>query len=339
MMAVSKKEITQDMFQPAVIDKSLQEQVSGPSIGFWSDGFRRLRKNKAAMVSAFIILLIVIMALVGPHMSKYGIDDQDLKRSNLPPRISALANIHWLPFDGKNEQGVDVYKERGIKQDLWFGADKLGRDLWTRVWKGTQISLFIAVVAAAADLIIGVAYGGISAYFGGQVDNIMQRILEVLNGIPNLVIIILLIIVMQPGIPAIILAIAMTGWIGMARIIRGEVLKLKNLEFVLAARTLGASDSRIISKHMVPNTMSMIIIHTMFSVPGAIFFEAFLSFIGLGVRPPMASLGVLINEGYKMLSLHPYQALFPGVIISLLLICFNIFGDGLRDAFDPKLRQ
>jgi len=326
------------MFEPAVIDVSVQEKIERKSISYWGDAFRRLRQNKAAMVSAVIILFIVIMALIGPLMNKWGIDDQKLTRSNLPPRISALSNIHWLPFDGQ-ENGVDMYKQRGIKTDFWFGADKLGRDLWTRTWKGTQISLFIAVVAAAGDLIIGVAYGGISAYFGGQVDNIMQRIVEVLTGIPNLVLIILLIIILEPGITAIILAIAMTGWLGMSRLIRGEVFKLKSMEYVLAARTLGASHSRIITKHMVPNTLSIIIIHTMFSIPGAIFFEAFLSFIGLGIRAPQASLGVLINEGYRMLSLHPYQALFPGLIISLLLICFNIFGDGLRDALDPKLRQ
>jgi oligopeptide transport system permease protein len=337
-MAISRTDITQDMFEPAVIDVSVQEKIERKSISYWGDAFRRLRQNKAAMVSAVIILFIVIMALIGPLMNKWGIDDQKLTRSNLPPRISALSNIHWLPFDGQ-ENGVDVYKERGIKTDFWFGADKLGRDLWTRTWKGTQISLFIAVVAAAGDLIIGVAYGGISAYFGGQVDNIMQRIVEVLTGIPNLVLIILLIIILEPGITAIILAIAMTGWLGMSRLIRGEVFKLKSMEYVLAARTLGASHSRIITKHMVPNTLSIIIIHTMFSIPGAIFFEAFLSFIGLGIRAPQASLGVLINEGYRMLSLHPYQALFPGLIISLLLICFNIFGDGLRDALDPKLRQ
>lgn len=338
-MDTSKLEITQDMFQPADIDESAQEAIARPSISYWGDAFRRLRRNKPAMIGAIIILLIVLMALIGPLMNKFGVDGQDLTRSNLPPRISALSNIHWLPFDGENQQGVDLYQQRHITTNLWFGADNLGRDLWTRVWKGTQISLFIAVVAAGADLIIGVAYGGISAYFGGMTDNIMQRIVEVLSGIPNLVLIILLIIILQPGVTAIILAIAMTGWLGMSRIIRGEVFKLKSMEYVLAARTLGASHSRIISKHMVPNTLSMILIQVMFSVPGAIFFEAFLSFIGLGIRAPQASLGVLINEGYKMLSLHPYQALFPGVIISLLLLCFNIFGDGLRDALDPKLRQ
>jgi len=337
-MAVSKAEITQDMFQPAEIDLEAQEAIARKSVSYWSDAFRRLRKNKPAIVSAVIILFIVIMALIGPSMNKWGVDDQNLKRSNLPPRISSLSNVHWLPFDGK-ENGVDVYKQRDIKSNFWFGADKLGRDLWTRVWKGTQISLFIAIVAAGGDLIIGVAYGGISAYFGGQVDNVMQRIVEILSGIPNLVLIILLIIILEPGITAIIIAIAMTGWLGMSRLIRGEVFKLKSMEYVLAARTLGASNSRIISKHMIPNTMSIIIIQAMFSIPGAIFFEAFLSFIGLGIRAPQASLGVLINEGYHMLSLHPYQALFPGVLISLLLICFNIFGDGLRDALDPKLRQ
>jgi oligopeptide transport system permease protein len=338
-MSLTNAEITQDMFQPANLDVTAQESIAKPSIGFWKDAFRRLLQNKPAVVGGIIILLIVLMALISPALSKWGIDDQNLNRSNLPPRISSLSNIHWLPFDGENMNGDNIYKERNIKTDFWFGADNLGRDLWTRVWKGTQISLFIGVVAAGADLIIGIAYGGISAYFGGMTDNIMQRIVEILSGIPNLVLIILLIIILEPGLLAIILAISMTGWLGMSRIIRGEVLKLKSMEYVLAARTLGASHSRIISKHMIPNTLSMIIINAMFSVPAAIFFEAFLSFIGLGIRAPKASLGVLINDGYKVLSLHPYQALFPGVIISLLLICFNVFGDGLRDALDPRLRQ
>jgi oligopeptide transport system permease protein len=167
----------------------------------------------------------------------------------------------------------------------------------------------------------------------------MQRIVEILYGIPNLVVVILMILVMDPGIMAIIIAITLTGWIGMSRIVRGQVLKYKNQEFVLAARTLGASNNRIIGKHLLPNILAIIIINTMFTIPGAIFFEAFLSFIGLGLQPPAASLGTLINDGYKLMQFQPHILLFPSLVISLLMIAFNLLGDGLRDALDPKMKD
>jgi len=234
----------------------------------------------------------------------------------------------------------DVYANRGITdQYFWLGTDTLGRDQWTRVWKGTRISLYIALLAAFIDMIIGVAYGGISAYYGGRVDDYMQRIVEILVGIPNLVVIILMILILSPGILSITIALTITGWIPMARIIRAQVLKLKNQEFVLASRTLGSSDSRILMKHLVPNVTGLIVINTMFTIPGAIFFEAFLSFIGLGLQPPDASLGTLIDEGFESLQTFPYLMIYPAIIISLIMIGFNILADGLRDAFDPKMRE
>lgn len=337
-MTQSKDNLTQDMFEPAVIDSDAGEQISRESVSFWRDSFRRLGQNKGAVVSGIIIVIIVIMALVGPSMNKYGIDSQDVMRTNLPAKVPGLQHFNWLPFNG-HEFGVDKYKEKNVKADFWFGTDNLGRDLWTRTWKGTQISLLIAIVAAAVDLIIGVIYGGVSAYFGGWVDIILQRIVEIIAGVPNLILIILAIIILKPGLISIILAIIFTGWIGMSRIVRGQILRLKSQEYVLASRTLGASHTRIISKHLIPNTLGQIIITTMFTIPSAIFFEAFLSFIGLGIRDPLASLGSLINNGYQLIQIHPHEVLFPGVVISLLLICFNILGDGLRDAFDPRLRK
>lgn len=234
----------------------------------------------------------------------------------------------------------DVYADQDMDEIYyWFGTDTLGRDLFTRAWTGTQVSLLIAFVAATLDMIIGVAYGGISAYFGGRVDNFMQRIIEILIGIPNLVVVILMIMILEAGIVSIIIALTITGWTGMARIVRGQVLKLKNQEFVLASRTLGSSHTRILTKHLIPNTLGMIIINTMFTIPSAIFFEAFLSFIGLGLQSPDASLGTLINDGFKSLQTNPHIMIFPAIIISIIMIGFNILADGLRDALDPKMRK
>lgn len=233
-----------------------------------------------------------------------------------------------------------VYEAKDMQDTyFWLGTDNLGRDQWTRLWEGTQISLLIAVVAALIDLVIGVAYGGISAFYGGRVDNVMQRIIEILVGIPNLVIILLMVVILKPGILSIIIALTITGWIGMARLVRGEVLKLKGQEFVLAARTLGTPNWKIILKHLMPNISGIIIINTMFTIPSAIFFEAFLSFIGLGLAPPAASLGTLINSGFDALRSYPYLLLYPAIIISVIMIAFNLLADGLRDAFDPKMHK
>ncbi|HEU5139087.1 MAG TPA: oligopeptide ABC transporter permease [Bacillales bacterium] len=339
MTEEERKNITQDMFNPADLLSADKEKVTGKSISYWQDAFRRLRQNKAAIVCAVIIAFIVILALVGPYMNDKDAISQDLSAHYLPPRISFLTDVHWLPFDGLTQQGVDLYEQRGVDTNYWFGADKFGRDMWSRVWQGTQASLLIGLVAALADFIIGIAYGGISGYFGGRTDDFMQRVVEILVGIPQMILLILLIMVMEPSLYTIIAAIAFTGWVGQSRIVRGQIMKLKSQEFVLASRTLGAKPSRLISKHLLPNTVGQIIITTMFSVPAAIFAEAFLSFIGLGVQPPKASLGTLINDGFDVMQIHPYMALFPAIVISLLLICFNVFGDGLRDALDPKLRQ
>lgn len=233
-----------------------------------------------------------------------------------------------------------IYEAKGMEDTyFWLGTDNLGRDQWTRLWEGTQISMLIAIIAALIDLVIGVAYGGISAYYGGRVDNVMQRIIEVLVGIPNLVIILLMVVILKPGILSIIIALTITGWIGMARLVRGEVLKLKGQEFVLAARTLGTANWKIILRHLMPNISGIIIINTMFTIPSAIFFEAFLSFIGLGLAPPAASLGTLINSGFDALRSYPYLLLYPAIIISVIMIAFNLLADGLRDAFDPKMHK
>jgi oligopeptide transport system permease protein len=254
--------------------------------------------------------------------------------------IEVLSEGDGSKNSAKVKATYHIYEAKGLQDTyFWIGTDTLGRDQWTRLWLGTRVSLIIAFVAAAIDLLVGVAYGGISGFYGGKVDNYMQRIVEILVGIPNLVIILLMMLVLQPGIVSIVIALCITGWTGMARIVRGEVLKVKSQEFVLAARTLGTPNGTIIRKHLVPNISGIIIINTMFTIPGAIFFEAFLSFIGLGIVPPDASLGSLIDIGFDNLRLYPYLLVFPAILISVIMIAFNIVGDGLRDAFDPKMHK
>jgi len=331
--------LSTELFQPAPINVDAQEKINRPSLTFWQDAWIRLRKNKGAIVGLIMVIIISLMAIIAPMVSDYTYKEQDLKRAKLPPKIPVLENISWLHVDGKDANGVDVYKQRGIKEYYWFGTDDLGRDLWTRTWYGTRISLYIGFLAAAIDLLIGITYGGISGFYGGRVDNVMQRIIEVLVGIPNLIVIILFILILEPGIISITMAMVITGWVTMARIVRGQILKLKNMEYVLAARTLGASNSRLIFKHLIPNVIGPIIITTMFTIPSAIFTEAFLSFIGLGIRPPEASLGSLVNEGYKSIQTFPHMMMIPAGVISLLILSFNLVADGLRDALDPKMRK
>ncbi|WP_191562317.1 oligopeptide ABC transporter permease [Metabacillus idriensis] len=340
---MAQKEISKELFQPAKIDSSKSEEINKPSLNYWQDAWLRVRKNKAAVFSLIVIVLLTLLAFIGPAISGYDSARQKATHSNLPPRIQGLENISWLPFDGtrtlNNGEEIKIYEQKQIKEYYWLGTDNLGRDQFTRIWKGTQISLYIAFLAAFIDMIIGVAYGAISGYFGGRIDNVMQRIIEVLMGIPNLVVVILMILILKPGIISITVALTITGWVGMARVVRAQVLKLKNQEFVLASRTLGASHSKIIFKHLIPNLVGVIIINTMFTIPNAIFFEAFLSFIGLGLQDPLASLGTLIDEGFKSMRAFPYQMIYPAIVISVIMVAFNMIADGLRDALDPKMRD
>ncbi|KKK36967.1 peptide ABC transporter permease [Mesobacillus campisalis] len=342
-MGQHEKNIPKERFSPAVIDSSKGEEINKPSLSFWQDAWLRVRKNKAAIASLIIVGLVILMAFIGPLISGKDHQTQKVAHNNLPPRVQGLENISWLPFDGvkvnKAGKEINVYEQRNVDEYYWFGTDALGRDLFTRVWKGTQISLYIAFLAAFIDMVIGVAYGAISGYFGGRIDNIMQRITEVLIGIPFLVVVILMILLLKPGIISLTIALTITGWVGMSRVVRAQVLKLKEQEYVLASRTLGNSHFKIMIKHLLPNLVGVIIINTMFTIPNAIFSEAFLSFIGLGLQDPLASLGTLIDEGFKVLRLHPYQMIIPAVVISTIMVTFNMLADGLRDALDPKMRD
>ena len=340
-------ELTADLFEISPADMTQHEAITRPSLTFWQDARKRLFKNKGAVTGLVILSVIVFFTLFGPLFNKYTYDQQNLRHAKLPPRIPVLASIGIADgtkmdtkFDGTIEK-VNPYEQKNVEDGVnyWFGTDDLGRDLWTRTWSGARVSLFIAILAAMYDLLIGVTYGGVSAYYGGKVDMYMQRFIEILSGIPSLVLLTLLILVFEPGVMSISLAMGISGWIGMSRVVRSHVLRLKGQEFVLAAKTLGASDSKIIIKHLFPNIIGPVVVMIMFSLPSAIFFEAFLSIIGIGLQPPHASLGVLINDGFKQLQTNPYMMIVPSIVICLLIFSLNLLADGLRDAVDPKMRN
>jgi oligopeptide transport system permease protein len=278
-------------------------------------------------------------------MNSYTYSSQTLSEKNLAPRVPGIENLGILDGDETmstttGTKIVNGYEEKGLDDTYyWFGSDTLGRDIWTRVWSGTRISLIIAVLATIIDMIIGMSYGLISGYFGGWVDTIMQRIAEIANSIPRLVIVTLLLLVLKPGLWTIIFALMLTEWIGMSRIARAEMLKLKEQEFVLASRTLGAGSFFIIFKEVLPNIIGPIITQCMLSIPTAIFTEAFLSFVGLGIPVPECSLGSLINDAFNSFTTHPYQIIPPIVVMALLMLSFNIVADGLREALDPKMKE
>lgn len=303
-------ELNKDSFKVVGKDIDTSEKIVRPSLTYWQDAWRRLKENRLALVALIFLSFIVLMAIFGEMMAPASYDFQDYTAIN-----------------------------KGPSSEHWFGTDALGRDLFARCWAGAKISLFIALVSTVINVTIGVIYGGISGYLGGAVDLIMMRFIEIIYSVPVLLWVILLMVVLGPGLDTIIIAISITGWGGMARVVRGQVLQLKQMEFVLAAKTLGADATRIISRHLIPNTMGPIIINLTFQVPGAIFTEAMLSYLGLGVPAPLASWGSLAQEGTLMLLIHPHQLFFPATLISITMLAFNILGDGLRDALDPKLRK
>ncbi len=312
---------------------------------FWKDVFIRFFRKASAVIGLVLIVLISVLAVVGPNMNEYTYSGQELSQKNLAPRIIALEKFGI--FDGSEKMStttgtktVNNYTDKGLTDvEYWFGSDNFGRDIWTRTWSGARVSLIIAVAAAIIDMVIGMSYGLISGYFGGKVDMVMQRFLEIANGIPRLVIVTLLLLVLQPGMLTIIFALMLTEWVGMSRIARAEMLKLKEQEFVLASRTLGAGNFFIIFKEVLPNIIGPIITQVMFSIPTAIFTEAFLSFVGLGIPVPQCSLGSLISEGFNSFTTHPYQIIPPIVVMALLMLSFNLVADGLREALDPKMKE
>lgn len=329
-------DFTDDDFVFVQRDEKLVDKAY-KTTSYLKDVWAHFKKNKGAILGLIIIVLIILFAIIGPMVSGYASEAIDQAQQSMPPRIQLLEKIGI--FNGV-ERGNNVYVQRGLTGVYhWFGTDTNGRDLFTRVWEGTRVSLIIAVSAALIDIVIGMSYGLISGYFGGKIDMVMQRFAEILNGIPTLVTVTLLGLVLPGGIATIIFALMITGWIGMSRIARAEMLKLKESEYVLASKTLGAKSFSIIFKDIMPNIFGQLIIMSMFSIPNAIFTEAFLSFVGLGIQPPQASLGSLISDGYKSMTIHPYIMIAPIVVLALLMLSFNLFADGIRDAFDPNQKH
>jgi len=294
-----------------------------PPSTYWKDVFRRFSRNKVAIVSLIVIILIALFAFVGPYFSPYNYAQQIRGSERLSPCFAHP-----------------------------FGTDALGRDMLVRVMIGTRLSLTIGVFCAAIVLLVGSIYGAISGYYGGMTDNIMMRIADVIYSLPTvLVIIILQISLDQPlrelfpnsrlgtSVISIFIAFALVYWVDMARMVRSQVLLLKQNEYVTAAKAMGASDTRIISRHLIPNSIATITVSALFQVPTAIFLEAFLSFLGLGPSAPMASLGSLASSALSGIQSYPYQLFFPALFICLLVLAFNQFGDGLRDAIDPRMKN
>lgn len=320
-------------FAHSANEKLIDRTYSATS--YWKDVWNNFKKNKGALIGIVIIIIIIIMAIFGPGMNEFTYKQIHGGQECLVPRVPVLEKLGI--FDGYR-YGENQYAAKGASDIYyWFGTDTQGRDIWTRVWSGTRVSLIIAFAAVVIDIVIGMVYGLVSGYFGGMIDSVMQRFAEILNGIPTLVIVTLLGMVLPAGITSIIFALMLTGWIGMERIARAQVLKVKEQEFVLASRTLGANRFKIIFSEILPNIMGQVIVTSMFSIPNAIFLEAYLSFLGLGVPAPMASLGSLVSDGYKSMTTFPHILAIPVLVMAILMLCFNLFADGLRDAFDPKM--
>ncbi|XMB66173.1 ABC transporter permease [Mycoplasmatota bacterium zrk1] len=393
------------------VDKSskLNNEQLRPSLTYWQDAWRRLRKNKLAMIGLVGVFVIVLFGIFGPAFTPYSYEDQELDFKNMPPKLDihdlgddlnfylsreyrlillnddneAVRRLDVIKKDNINkiytydfnynkevddedviidfsyklneekraEAGVDfsiTYK--GIEyfeftdtvrnESYPWGTDHLGRDILTRVMYGARISLTVALVATLVNLLIGVTYGSIAGYEGGNTDNIMMRIVDIINSIPLVLYVILLMVLLNDsGLYTIILALGTVYWVNMARLVRGQVLGLKEQEYVLAARTMGVKKGKIILRHLIPNAMGPIIVSMTMMIPSAVFTESFLSFIGLGVSAPQASWGTLANDALGGLTSFPYQLFFPASAIAITMLAFNFLGDGLRDALDPRLRK
>lgn len=304
------EEIDSSKFKLISSDDKSSEFIARPVVTYWSDAWRRFRANKAAMVAFVILILLTVMVIIGPIISGYSFKE-------------AVGEPNQFP-----------------SSKFWFGTDEIGRDLFTRLWKGGRISIFIGIVGALISTVIGSIYGAVSAYAGGKVDVVMMRIVEILSSIPYLLLVIVLRLVLKSnGLGTLILAMTITGWCGLARLVRGQILSLKRKDFIMAADVLGVSRRDIVVRHLIPNTINVILVSISFDIPGYIFGEAFLSYLGLGVQAPNTSWGAMAASAQQVFQFYPYQLIFPALLIGLTMLVFTLLGDGLRDALDPNLRQ
>ena len=336
-------------FEKATDEEKKQQDVMGESTTFFKDGMRRLRKNPLAMGSIIVLVLILLTIIIAPHVCPYKYSEiisvngvRDKSAANLGPFEYSKLETKYM-----NETGEKLFPHI-------FGTDSLSRDYFIRVIYGTRVSLSVGVVASIMVLIIGLLYGSIAGYFGGKVDMVMMRIVDVIYSLPDMLMIILLSVVLNvtlaPAIEgtalsklgtnmiSIFIVFGLLYWVGMARLVRGQVLSIKSSEYVLAARCIGTKGSKILSRHIIPNCLSVIIITTALQIPSAIFTESYLSFLGLGVAAPLTSLGSLANTARAGMQSYPSKLVIPAVTICLIVLAFNLLGDGLRDAFDSKLK-
>lgn len=305
-----ERALTPEDFRKANVSEHAAETIEQKGLSAWHEACLRLLGNRVAMTALVFLLLIIVMAIIGPMLTPYDYYSNNLDQTNLPPSA-----------------------------EHWFGTDDLGRDMFARTWMGARISLIVGFSAAIINLVIGVIYGGVMGYIGGRLDEAMNKISEIIYSVPDLLVAILLVVVFEPSLGTIILALCVTGWINMSWIVRGQMMQLKNQEYALASRSLGSSGMRILFRHLLPNAMGPIIVTLTLAVPTAIFSEAVLSFLGLGVQSPAASWGTMINDALKTMIIYPWRLAFPALFISLMMLCFNLFGDGLRDALDPKMKK
>lgn len=298
-----------DLF--TALDKSASLEIEEvPSSSYWRDAASRLKANPLAMTACYILAFLFGVAIFAPLFSSHSYYETHLPLKNQPP-----------------------------SHTFWFGTDELGRDIFTRCWWGARISLFVGVSASLIDLCLGVLYGATAAFASVRVAEWMMRIADILSSIPYLLVVILLMMLFGSGMTSILLALTLTGWINMARIVRGQLLQTKQCDFVMAAKSYGASKKRILFQHLIPNAMAPIIVTLTLTIPSAIFAEAFLSFLGLGIQAPIASWGTMASDGLPALKYYPWRLFFPAILISITMLEFNILGDALRDAFDPRMRR
>ena len=299
-----------DMFDMNAAAEDSSEKIVRESTTYWHDVWKRFRRDPLAIFGLCVILAMAIACIFVPMFSKYTYSGMDLTNMNAGPSLAHLC-----------------------------GTDQMGRDLFIRIMYGARISLSIGVIAAAINFLIGVLYGGIAGYIGGKVDMVMMRIVDILIALPSMLYTVLIMLVLGSSVGTVILALCFTSWIGTARIVRSEVMRLKHSEYVLAARLSGAKFWNLLVSHLIPNAMGPIIVSTAFLIPSAIFSEAFLSFLGIGIQAPMASWGTLANDAQSTLLTYPHQMIFPVLAICITMFSFNFIGDGLRDALDPKLKK